>query len=1201
MNSQLTINHYIDKANSFIDSVKNTESTYYVYTARPQPWTNAAGSADDTAVEVVNNSVNQVELDVYRDLLYGKLISNTDVIHVVPRYTWTTNTVYANYDQRDANLYSKNFYVVTTDNNDQYNVFKCIDNNGNTSSIVKPSLQSTTGTFKTGDGYTWKYMYTVDVTANTKFTSANFIPVISNTNIIAGAVPGTIDVLRLVNNGIGYSVYETGFLESIIDNNSIKLPDNSSALNNYYANSSIYLKSGFGAGQVREISSYIGSTKTAILSSPVDSYLRLDFANSSLITGGTVGESVKQIIDTLSFTSSVGYFNINDTIVQTDTGIVASVLTANTTALRVSRLNKSQQLLIDDPFRNVNDSGTVKTDKANISNSSALTLSVVLTNGSGYTSNTTVTITSNTGSSATANAQANSTGKIIAINITNAGNNYITEPSVIVAAPVAQTFNSNTAVTGGTGEGSNNVITLSSAAAFVQGDRIRYNVNAGNTVITGLSNNTTYFIQFANATTIALSNTSNTAAGNRLPLTPGLNQTGHVLQGISAIARILPRALYATNAASGATFTSDYSNNDFIRIGENANSNIRKIESVNSTVIVVNKGFVNTISSANTFKISTAALPTSIVIQQANGIISNTNLDSITIAITNTSVNGALFIIGEKVKLVDSSNASLNANGTVAYSNSSALFISSIQGTWLVNQRVRGDSSALISDISTIDSRPNITVKNPIGDFVMGQLVDFVTPAGGNSGIAQLIGSVDLSENSIEYYIGPTVKITGDGTGAIAIADVNTSIGSSNSISRITVINPGSGYTYANVQVYANTLYGSNAVISPVISPVNGHGSDPVRELGGRYAAISTKFNALSSESWYYPSTVSFRKIGILNTPEFANTTLTVSNFTRVQLGLSLQTGIWTENEVVVQNTSNATGIVVSGNSTVLQLKDVRGTFVQSNTLYAYSSGSTANVVSVATKTFVSNETITQANTGARARVVSSQSNTVYLTDVIGQFANGMVISGSTSNAQATITQIKTSDGTKDITTTFANRFNQTSRVTLSSVTGSFQTFEYVVQANTNAKGRVINRTSDIDLTISLTSGNFSVGDTVTNSNTSANGKVTFANTSYIKVTSVSNSASFSGNNVIVNGIGANATIQQVRSVLILSDIEGNNFQVGASSITGQNSAAQGIVSLTTNPDLIRNSGKVIYTEASNSVIHRTTSTTEEIRIIIKF
>jgi hypothetical protein len=1201
MNSQLTINHYVDKANSFIDSVKNTESTYYVYTARPQPWTNAAGGADDTAVEVVNNSVNQVELDVYRDLLYGKLISNTDVIHVVPRYTWTTNTVYANYDQRDANLYSKNFYVVTTDNNDQYNVFKCIDNNGNTSSIVKPSLQSTTGTFKTGDGYTWKYMYTVDVTANTKFTSANFIPVISNTNIIVGAVPGTIDVLRLVNNGIGYSVYETGFLESIIDNNSIKLPDNSSALNNYYANSSIYLKSGFGAGQVREISSYIGSTKTAILSSPVDSYLRLDFANSSLITGGTVGESVKQIIDTLSFTSSVGYFNINDTIVQTDTGIVASVLTANTTALRVSRLNKSQQLLIDDPFRNVNDSGTVKTDKANISNSSALTLSVVLTNGSGYTSNTTVTITSNTGSSATANAQANSTGKITAINITNAGNNYITEPSVIVATPVAQTFNSNTAVTGGTGEGSNNVITLSSAGAFVQGDQIRYSVNAGNTVITGLSNNTTYFIQFANATTIALSNTSNTAAGNRLPLTPGLNQTGHVLQGISAIARILPRALYATNAASGATFTSDYSNNDFIRIGENANSNIRKIESVNSTVIVVNKGFVNTISSANTFKISTAALPTSIVVQQANGIISNTNLDSITIAITNTSVNGAFFIIGEKVKLVDSSNASLNANGTVAYSNSSALFISSIQGTWLVNQRVRGDSSALISDISTIDSRPNITVKNPIGDFVIGQLVDFVTPAGGNSGIAQLIGSVDLSENSIEYYIGPTVKITGDGTGAIAIADVNTSIGSSNSISRITVINPGSGYTYANVQVYANTLYGSNAVISPVISPINGHGSDPVRELGGRYAAISTKFNALSSESWYYPSTVSFRKIGILNTPEFANTTLTVSNFTRVQLGLSSQTGIWTENEVVVQNTSNATGIVVSGNSTVLQLKDVRGTFVQSNTLYAYSSGSTANVVSVATKTFVSNETITQANTGARARVVSSQSNTVYLTDVIGQFANGMVISGSTSNAQATITQIKTSDGTKDITTTFANRFNQTSRITLSSVTGSFQTFEYVVQANTNAKGRVINKTSDIDLTISLTSGNFSVGDTVTNSNTSANGKVTFANTSYIKVTSVSNSTSFSGNNVIVNGIGANATIQQVRSVLILSDIEGNNFQVGASSITGQNSAAQGIVSLTTNPDLIRNSGKVIYTEASNSVIYRTTSTTEEIRLIIKF
>lgn len=1201
MNSLLTINHRVDEASSFIDSVKSTESTYYIFTARPQPWTNAAGGVDDTAIEIANNSVTQVELNIYRDLLYGKLIGNTDVIHVVPRYTWAANTIYANYDQEDANLYSKNFYVVTTDNNDQYNVFKCIDNNGNSSSIVKPALQSTTGTFNTGDGYTWKFMYTITDAANGKFTSATFIPVLSNTDIISGAVPGTIDVLRLANGGTGYSVYETGFLESIIDNNSVKLPASASALNNYYANSSIYLSSGFGAGQVREISSYTGSTRTAILSTPVDYFLRLDFANSSLITSGDVGESVRQITDTLSFASSVGFFNINDTIIQSDTVVAASVLAANTTAVRVSRLNKNQQFSIDNPFRNSSDSGTLKTDKANISNSSVLELPIILANGSGYTSNTSVTITSNTGSGAIANAQSNSSGKIVAINISNAGNNYVTEPTIVVTAPVAQTFNSNTDVTAGTGEGSNNVITLSSAAFFVVGDRIRYTVSAGNTTIVGLANNTTYFVQFANVTTVALSSTSNTSPGNRISLTPGATQTGHTLQGISAIARILPRALFATNTASSATFTGDYSNNDFIRIGQNANSNIRKIESVNSTVIIVNKAFVNTISSANTFKISTAALPISVVVQQANGIISNTNLDGITIAITNTSVNDAYFIVGEKVRLVDSSNVSLNANGTVAYSNSSALFISSISGTWLSNQRVRGDSSALVSDILTIDSRPNVTIKNSSGEFLIGQMVDFFTTAGGNSGAAQLISAVDLTENSIEYYIGPTVEITGDGTGAIAIATVNTSNGSSNNVSKITVINPGSGYTFANVRVYANTQYGSNAVALPVISPVSGHGSDPVSELGGSYAAVFTKFNVLANESFYYPSTVSLRKIGILNTPKFANVTLTVSNFTRVQLGLSSQTGTFQENEVVVQNTSNATGIIVSGNSTILELKNIRGTFVQSNTLYSYSSGSTANVISVTTKAFITGETVTQSNTGARARVVISQDNTVNLTDVIGQFANSEVILGSTSNAEATVTQIKNSDGTKDLTTTFADRFNQTARVTLSSVTGSFQTYEYVTQANTNAKGRIINKTSDIDLTISLTSGNFLTGETVTNSNTSANGKVTFANTTYVKLTAVSNSTLFSSNNNIVNGTGANATIQQARSVLVFSDIEGNNFQVGSSTITGQNSGAQGIISLTTNPDLIKKSGKVIYMEVANSVINRTANTTEEIRLIIKF
>lgn len=1201
MTSLLTINHHVDEANAFISSVKDTESAYYVFTARPQPWANSGGGADDTLVQAVNNSVSQVELEVYRDLLYGKLISNTDVIHVVPRYNWVANTVYANYDHEDANLYSKNFYVVTTDALDQFNVFKCIDNAKGSNSSVKPSLQATKGSFETGDGYTWKYMYTIDVTANTKFTSTNFIPVTPNNQVVGNSVPGTIDIIRIVNGGVGYSVVESGIIQSILDTVSIKLPDTSSSADNYYSNSSIYLKSGFGAGQVREIIAYNGTSKTATLAQPVDSFLQLDIDNAALVTGGGVGESVSQIFDNISFINSVGFLNPGDTVVQTDTAVTAAVLTANSTAIKVSRLNKTQTLTTLNVIRSTADTGSVQTDKVNISNSSVLELGIVLSNGSGYTANAVVTITSNTGSNGVASAVSNTSGKINSLSITAGGTGFASEPFVAIAPPTAQTFNSNTGVVGGTGEGANNVIALATANVFVIGDRIRYTVSPGNTTIVGLTNNASFFVQFANDTVIALANSANTSAGNRLILTAGVSETGHTLQGTTALGRLLPRSLFATNTAASSTLTTDYANGNFIRVGENANNNMRRIESVNSTVVIVNRPFNTTVTSANTFKLSTAILPTVVTVTQANGIISNTNLSSITLSIANTSVADALYIVGEKVQLVDSANLSLNANGTVAYSNTSTLYLAGILGTWLVGQRVRGDSSRLVADIVTIDTRPNVVVKNPSGTFRFGQPIDFRSTTGANTGIATLIGTVNLTQNSIEYDIGPTVKITGDGVGAIAVATVNTAVGTGNTVSKITMIAPGQGYTSANVQIYANTIFGSNASARAVISPILGHGSDAVLELGSRFASITTKFNTLSTESFYYPSDVTFRKVGIIKTPAYANATLTTTNYTRVRLTLANQVGTYVVNEVVAQNTSNATGIVVSGNSTVLNLRDTRGTFVASNTLYAFSSGSTANVTGVTVVSFETGEIFTQQVTGATGRVVLASGNTVFVANVTGQLANGFVIAGDQTNAHATVSAITSSDGTKNLSTIFPNRFNQTSRLTFSITIGTFQTLEYIQQQTTNARGRVINTSSDLDLTITSPTGSFSIGETITNANTSANGKVVFANSTYIKVTAVSNNTLFSTNNTITNGIGANATIGEVRTVLVVSDLQANAFLSGTQLVTAGNSGAQGTLSLVTRPDLIRNTGKVLYTESANSVINRTANTTEEIRLTIKF
>ena len=154
-------------------------------------------------------------------------------------------------------------------------------------------------------------------------------------------------------------------------------------------------------------------------------------------------------------------------------------------------------------------------------------ISIVITSpGSGYFSNAAVTITGGGGASATANAQANTTGYISIVNITAAGSSYETNPDVAIAAPAAQTFNANTAVN------ANGFIAISSNK-FQVNDYIKYLVAAGNTALTGLANNTSYYVQASNSTGIYISSTSGGAA---ITLTKGLTETGHTFTGQTATA-----------------------------------------------------------------------------------------------------------------------------------------------------------------------------------------------------------------------------------------------------------------------------------------------------------------------------------------------------------------------------------------------------------------------------------------------------------------------------------------------------------------------------------------------------------------------------------------------------------------------------------------------------------------------------------------
>jgi len=145
-----------------------------------------------------------------------------------------------------------------------------------------------------------------------------------------------------------------------------------------------------------------------------------------------------------------------------------------------------------------------------------------------------------------------------------------------------------------------------------------------------------------------------------------------------------------------------------------------------------------------------------------------------------------------------------------------------------------------------------------------------------------------LPDTTSFFEIGPRVSITGDGSGAAAIAVVNTT---ANSISTIEVVTAGTGYTYANVSITANTglivsgsvVSANTAVVKPIISPPGGHGSDVINEFYANKVGISVQF--ANSEANTISIANDYRKVGLLKDPKFANaelflTTSTASSFT---------------------------------------------------------------------------------------------------------------------------------------------------------------------------------------------------------------------------------------------------------------------------------------------------------------------------------
>jgi len=213
----------LHNASNFVESFsESSPNLYYLAIGRPQAFATSTAGDSRTQFEGTDASpltpVDSVsdEFYVFDDVIAAKKIASTDVSRVVPRRNWTTGTVYDYYrhdygqyikgsssslvtaDSGATQLFDATFYVLSSDNN----VYKVLDNNGGAASTVEPTGTSTS-VLSTGDGYKWKYMYTLTASEQVNFLSTDFMHVSTDSTVSAAATDGAIDIVKIKTAGSG--------------------------------------------------------------------------------------------------------------------------------------------------------------------------------------------------------------------------------------------------------------------------------------------------------------------------------------------------------------------------------------------------------------------------------------------------------------------------------------------------------------------------------------------------------------------------------------------------------------------------------------------------------------------------------------------------------------------------------------------------------------------------------------------------------------------------------------------------------------------------------------------------------------------------------------------------------------------------------------------------------------------------------------
>jgi hypothetical protein len=175
-NNYTSLKNSYNNAENFKNFIAETDFNVvtYVFLGNSIPTSNS-----DIDIYEIEDTVSD-EKTVWNNMFFAKKIIGSDLQLVIPRYDWSSGTIYKQFDDK-SNLVSliestddkEPMYIIT----DDLNVYKCLCNDVSSPSIIKPigNYTSFDGFITTPDGYIWKFMY--NIKPSNKFLTDEWIPV----------------------------------------------------------------------------------------------------------------------------------------------------------------------------------------------------------------------------------------------------------------------------------------------------------------------------------------------------------------------------------------------------------------------------------------------------------------------------------------------------------------------------------------------------------------------------------------------------------------------------------------------------------------------------------------------------------------------------------------------------------------------------------------------------------------------------------------------------------------------------------------------------------------------------------------------------------------------------------------------------------------------------------------------------------------